>query len=273
MDHGEWVLSIAYYYAPSASFYPLLAAKEQQTSDDETKIRISQAAYGDAVQRAIDRDIDILNVSAGRAKPDCTHGSCSYCIDTKRATKNDITVIASAGNCSDDPVHCPSNQQSAISVGGVEFECGFNSNSRQPTNKPPNAYWTKEWNRHDDYPETATFKPYCTTKDCAEDGNCNEYLSVTSWDRNPIFSGNKPDVLSPLHFAAELNDGNPFVWAGSSFAAPVISGCIAGILSDIESERSPIAIQEAIRDSTIPVQSVESGSFDADRTKRSLADE
>lgn len=274
-NHGTWVSSISNYYAPDSSFYFYLAGDEQAGGDEESRVRIPHLAFARAVNVAIEHGVDVLNVSAGTPKPECTHGQCVYCSEAKRAVDSGITVIASAGNDPDACVHCPSNAVPVISVGGVEFECTYNMPRapNNPTNKPPLAYWTRMWSGYEAYPDSASGDPYCTTRGCwSNDGSCEQYMTVTEWDRNPIPSGDKPDLLAPVHYAEEKEDQYPFVWAASSFAAPVVSGCLAGILSTLDSSPSPFAIQQAVRDGSTPVESSIAGIFDAAETQALLSE-
>lgn len=275
-DHGELVSSIGHFYAPDSSFHLYLAA---DGVDGTGPIGIPQMALARAVNAAIDHNIDILNLSAGLPRPNCTHNrtraGCAYCSEVQRAVDHGITVVAAAGNNPDTCVHCPSNAASAISVGGVEFECTYNMPrvSQNPTNNPPLAYWTRLWSGYDEYPDNATDMAYCTTRDCWWEGrNCSEYSRVTEWEQNPLPSGGKPDILSPNHFAAKYDDQYPFVWAASSFAAPVVSGCLAGILSTLGSSPSPYEIQQAVRDSSTPLESSTPGIFDAAETRTLLSE-
>lgn len=93
---------------------------------------------------------------------------------------------------------------------------------------------------------------------------------VCEWDQNPIASGDKPDVLAPVHYAAERDNQYPFVWAASSFAAPVVSGCVAGILSSVGTDPAPFTIQEAILDTAMQYDSVPIDVFDATGTRDTL---
>lgn len=158
------------------------------------------------------------------SRANCTHGNCVYCSEVERAFNNDIAVVASAGNSSNEGVHCPSNSPSAISVAGVEFECTYSMprTPRNQTNKPPLAYWTRIWSGVDDYPDNASDKAFCTTRDCWQnDGRCDKNMTLSEWDQNPNPTGDKPDVLAPIHYAGQIEEQQPFVWAASSFAAPM----------------------------------------------------
>lgn len=268
--HGEWVLEIARYYATDASIYLFLAGEGRDSSEDEQP-RIPQLAFARAIDAAIENEIDLLNVSAGRSRPNCTHGQCFYCTEVERAIDEGVTVVAAAGNSPDAAIHCPGNATPVICVGGVEYECTYNM-PRVPeirTNKPPFAYWTRLWSGHD-YPESAAAGSYCTTRGCwSTDGGCEEHLDISAWDRNPIQSGEKPDIFAPIHYAAMRRDQRPFVWAASSFAAPVVTGCLAGTVSTIDSSPSPYIVQQAVREGASQVEPV-GRVFDAGMTRERL---
>jgi hypothetical protein len=272
--HGEYVSDIASVFAPEASFYHFLAAEEPDDTNTES-VRISQMAFAKAINYSIEHNIDILNISAGRSKPKCTHGHCPYCTEVKRAIDNGISVVAAAGNNPDNCVHCPSNRNEVISVGGVEHECTYNV-SRRPgrvINKPPFAYWTKQWERVDGYPDGAAWGAYCTGRDCAKHGgSCRECQEIIEWSENPIAGSDKPDILSPLHYAAKYDEQSPFVWAASSFAAPVVAGALAGMLSTLTSSCPPYTMKEAIKKSSEEKEHLPAGIFRADRTLNRLSE-
>jgi len=231
-------------------------------------------AFARALNAAIDDGLDILNVSAGKTKPNCTHGECVYCSEVRRAEQNGITVVAAAGNDPNDVVHCPGNSPSAVSVGGVEVKCTFSMPRfrRNPTNNPPLAYWARLWSGQS-YPKNAADGTYCTSRNCwSEGGSCEENLEVSLWEQNPMPSGEKPDVLTPLHYAGIIDEQYPFVWAASSFAAPVISGCLSGLLSELEAEIPPIDAQAAVRKGAEELDGASAGVFDAENTLELLDD-
>jgi len=266
-EHGAWVLDIASFYAPDSSFYLYFAGKEPEAMNGDTP-HIPQMAFARAVTAAIDDGVDILNVSAGKSKPNCSLGHCVYCSEVRRAERNGITVVAAAGNHPEDVVHCPGNSPTAICVGGVEMECTFNMprSPHNPTNNPPQAYWTKVWSGQS-YPESAAEGTYCSTRDCWSDGGgCETNLQVTPWDRNPNSSGDKPDVLAPIHYAGLAGDQSPFIWAASSFGAPVISGCLSGCLSMLETRVSPPGAQSAIREGADELDDFPAGVLNAEKT-------
>lgn len=271
--HGEWVLDVLRYYASDSSFCLLQAADGQ--GDEEDDVHVGHMAFARAVEAAIENDVDVLNVSAGRPRSNCTHDGCIYCSEAQRAIDDGISVVGSAGNTPDAPVHCPSNLTDATSVAGVEFECTYSMPRvpGNPTHNPPAAYWTKQWSQYDEYPDGATDSAYCTTRNCwVEDGDCDRYRVVTEWEQNPVPSGGKPDILAPVHYAEETEEGYPFVWAASSFATPVLTGCLAGVLSEVGTRPTPFGIQESVRNAARSSDDTPVGVFDAAETRERLAE-
>lgn len=264
------MFEISRYFSPDTSVHLLLAGAPRDEPEGD-RPRIPQLAFSRAIDAAIDREVDVLNISAGRSRPNCTHGHCVYCTEVVRAIDEGVTVVAAAGNSPEAAVHCPGNATSVICVGGVEYECTYRM-PRIPelrTNKPPLAYWTRLWSGHE-YPTSAADGTYCTTRGCwSNGGGCDEYRSVTPWERNPIPSGGKPDILAPLHHATQREDQRPFVWAASSFAAPVVSGCLAGVLSSVDVSPSPYAVQQAVRDGASRIDTA-GRVFDASETRERL---
>jgi hypothetical protein len=93
---------------------------------------------------------------------------------------------------------------------------------------------------------------------------------VTPWDRNPNSSGDKPDVLAPIHYAGLVDDQSPFVWAASSFGAPVVSGCLSGLLSVFDEGIPPTDTQAALRGGAEELEDAPAGVFDAEETLQLL---
>lgn len=263
--HGKAVGAITYYYAPEARFRLYQAAQDlnEDEHDDEIDIGIKQVDFGRAIEKAIEHDIDILNISAGHARPNCVRGNCIYCTQVEKALQEDIIVVAAAGNNDDNCVHCPSYSDDVISVGGVRPLCEHSMTKRvsTPKQKPPGAYWAKLFNGVD-YADDVTDETFCSTRGCATDeGGCAENRTIEPW-HNPGPEGEKPDVLAPVQYTVPISD-SPVVTEGSSFASPLITGCLASILSSTDRNATPYRVRQDLRDTSSDVEASEAGLFDA----------
>ena len=270
-DHGKSVTNIAGWYAPEGEFC-LYQAADRPPESAERANRLHQMAFARAVEAAIEHDVALLNVSAGRYEPECVDGHCIFCEQATRAVAQGVSVVAAAGNNPEAGIHCPSRAQDAISVSGVEFRC------TAPLRRTPNvrsarpelAYWTQLWSE-EQYPTLVASDTYCTTRGCWRDeSTCAENMEVAPWDRNPVPDSHNPTVLSPLHYVGKKNERAPYIWAASSFATPVVTGCLAGILSVLEGSPAPYTIQNAVRNAANETLDGEAGIFDARATLEEL---
>lgn len=232
-----------------------------------------QMAFGDAVKTAISDEIDILNLSAGKCRPGCINGECQYCNIAKRALDENIAIVAAAGNNSDGVIHCPANKSQVICVAGFEVECGYTDRKRRVGGGPAGAYWTKIWSGVD-YPDGAADGQYCSMRGCDGDPRkCERHRDVEPWENNPQPSGEKPDILGPVHYASGLGESKPFVWAASSFATPVVSGAIAGVISRTsQAEISPYTLRENVVDSGDALPSGHAPTFNAEELEQTMTD-
>lgn len=236
-SHGSSVFNIVSCFCPEADFYLYQAVKDNR--------KIPLTAYQEAIDAAIEDGIDILNVSAGHSWPGPID-SCPYTPDAKRAIANDVTVVAAAGNRkpADDfePVNCPAAIEDVIAVGGLvtecpaDIECGVTADIDEKDPKGP--YFARKQTGVE-YPEMAPDGIYCGQQGCIE-GNCIIKQMEKPWQYNADSTGDKPDVLAPFHFPATTNTGEPYLQIGTSFAAPVVSGTLAWMFSELKDSGKPL---------------------------------
>jgi len=250
-EHGREVFDILSYFAPGATYYLYQAVDE----DGE----IALIDFADAVEAAVDENVDIINLSAGDHRPNCIGGACGFCRVAKSATQEDIIFVAAAGNSQLDgghtSIHCPAFADPVISIGGYEALCTFEPEvgrqapTLQNSLRPPLAYWTEQ-RRGYNYPPGIAEQSYCSGRDCGPDGSCDQYREFQEWPHNPTPAGSKPDILAPIHYVSLLDRQTPYIMGGSSYGAPIVSGAIAwalGLLLDNQLSANPYQVQQAIR--------------------------
>lgn len=214
--------------------------------------KVPVVAYKEAIDTAIEESVDILNISAGRSWPGPIE-VCPYTPDVKRAIDNDITVVAAAGNRkpSEDfePVNCPAAIEDVIAVGGLVTHCPANVEEGATADideeDPKGPYFAKKQTGVE-YPEMTPDGVYCGQRGCTE-GNCIIEQTETSWQYNPDPTDGKPDVLAPFHFPVTTNTGEPYLRIGTSFAAPVVSGTLAWVFSELKDSGKPVPRPETTR--------------------------
>lgn len=156
-----------------------------------------------------------------------------------------ITVVAAAGNSFPDnkpkPVHCPAAVEDVIAVGGLEVECTASIDSelesKSSETERSGPYWAKkEINK--EYPKMTPNGVFCGQRKCYEDRDCIPNQHSLPWKGNPLPTDGKPDVLAPVHYPDVLSDGSPYLCVGSSYAAPIATGTLGLIFSEISAALS-----------------------------------
>jgi len=234
--------------------------------DEKGKLRLGP--YADAISKALDDGVDIVNISAGdpwrgpiQANPNVS--------ETKRLLENGVTTVAAAGNYypnsqdSKPPVHCPSAAKNVISVGSYATHCPRSTDEVSATSKQ-GPYFI----RHDQSDRHATSgETFCGEQGCLEGESCITNQTESAWERNPLPTGDKPDVLTPMHIIKRDVDENPYIGTGTSYAAPLVAGslgCIFGELRDTgETIPRPDKVRDAVHRSSCGLNSIRAGKYDA----------
>lgn len=214
--------------------------------------KVPLTAYKEAIDSAIEDGVDILNISAGHSWPGPLE-KCPYTPDIKRAIDSGITIVAAAGNRkpADDfePVNCPAAIEDVIAVGGLVTRCPADIEEDATANideeSPKGPYFAKK-QAGVEYPEMTPDGVYCGQRGCTE-GNCIIEQTETSWQYNPDRTDGKPDVLAPFHFPATTSTGEPYLRIGTSFAAPVVSGTLARMFSELKDSGKPVPRPQTTR--------------------------
>lgn len=229
--------------------------------------KLSLGPYADAISKALDDGCDIINLSAGdpwrgpiQANPNVS--------ETQRLLDNNVTVVAAAGNYYPDrqdtkpPVHCPSATEGVVSVAGFLTECNREpgKESEEDKNGPYYIY-------QDNCDEVESVETYCGEQGCIDGDSCITNQIEKPWGRNPMPTGNKPDVLAPMHIIDSVGDSAPSLASGTSFAAPLVTGSLACIFSELreigKDLPSSSTVQNAVRRTARGINSVRVGKYDA----------
>jgi len=240
--HGANVTTLALAFASEAtySFY--------QVVNESGRFGISEFAEG--IARAIQHDLDLINVSAGAHMEGC-QGHCAFCTAVSRCLQAGIGVVAAAGNAAPDGpperINCPANREGVIAVGGMITECHCTENHPDVDidDPPPGAF----------YPSPVTEQladmtheaPICGQEGCTADIICIGNQVDTPWRGNPTPIRDKPDVLAPCYTVYTTDDGTETFTFGSSFAAPVVTGTLAAILSEVAAETDKTVPADQLR--------------------------
>jgi len=248
-SHGELVYQILKRFAPKATYYFYKIRGE----DQDKHLR----PLKEAVDKAVINDVDVVNISAGNYSSSC-NGSCPICRTVKKLLENDITVVCSAGNRSKgsdevERVKCPAIVDRVISVGGVSCVCpnDFERNGLYPD--PPidsGPYWIEKDPEMDYNAKWDESQNYCGFNKCVNEKYCDFENEFEWWSGNVEPDINKPDILAPVQYAYLEQVGAVSLQSGTSFAAPIVSGVVSSVLSEIESSDSPpVKIRNAVRQS------------------------
>jgi subtilisin family serine protease len=272
--HGTPVLLTLGHFSPESTY------SLYQAVDEHGKIGID--AFADAIATAIGQEVDVLNLSAGVYMKGCP-GVCQFCTAVQRAVDAGVTVVAAAGNQHPDRpaerINCPARFDEAIAAGGCVTECpcaekaSMDIHSNGDSSSGP--YWVQKLDDVDYSPLVAD-GVYCGWRGCVEGGECITKNATKPWEGNVRRLPEKPEVVAPVHHPALRDDDVPALLAGSSFAAPVVSGAVSAILSELsESSESPpelSTLRRAVLEGAVPLDESDLQKLNVTRTLNMLSD-
>lgn len=250
-EHGIEVFKTISTFAPNATFSFIQAADSNDT--------ISTGAFYDAIQEAISIGVDILNISADDASriPISVNPITRTIQD---ALDEEIVVVAAIGNWYPDqdrpPIGCPAAVDDVIGVGGFVTECPCepNENNGGATLQGPYYALKKEGKEYHGLVTEDTF--YGWSK-CYDGTDCIGRSIEKEWDRNPSPTENGPDVLAPVHFPRQKPDRTPYIIAGTSYAAPIVTAALAlgyeECITETGQRPNHYHAMEALRQSRAPI--------------------
>ncbi|WP_394295092.1 S8 family serine peptidase [Halococcus hamelinensis] len=249
------VFALLQHYCKDATFHLYRTIAEDRLFTPQNMLK--------ALDAARNAGVDLLNVSAGKHRPDCNQ-NCRLCVAAKRIINDGVCVVAGAGNRRrDEPLSlfCPALQDDVISVGAYEAVCTTDVGGEQPlhrqtpTIRPNGSYWLSPPSESDGwygYPRDH----YCGYLGCTPDISCENNRLERPWERNISYQRGQPDVLAPCHQLDTTSDGEPFLASGTSYAAPIVTGSLAMILGELFNRGknpNPKQIQRAIVGETVPI--------------------
>jgi len=108
---------------------------------------------------------------------------------------------------------------------------------------------------------------YCGEQGCVDGKSCITNQSDSSWDRNVLPTGGKPDALAPMHILQGDNDGDWVIKGGSSFAVPLVTGSLACVFSELrdlgKEVPPPYVVRNAVRNGVTSMKGNQIGKYDA----------
>lgn len=225
IGHGTDVLNIITSLVPESSFstFQIMDVKEE-AGDDEREFGATRGDLADAIADAAEQGTDILNLSVGITH-EC-NGLCAVSREAELAAEvDDVCIVAATGNKEEDQigrvgVHCPALSDSVIGVGGYLPLCNADIDRSDESEQ----WWVENDTIHG---------PFCGQRGCCPSSSCEESRNEVLWPGNISFHNAAPDVLAPVLEVHGSSLTNVHIQAGTSFAAPIISGLLACTLGGL----------------------------------------
>lgn len=219
--HGIEVFNTICTFAPNATFSFIQAAK----SND----RIAVEAFYEAIERAIEIDVDILNISADDSSQLPVYSN-PYAKHTKRALDEEIIVVGATGNWKPDtdrpPIGCPAAMEQVIGVGGFVTKCPCEIKHVDVDDKLQGPYYALKKDS-ENYAGIVTEQTFCGWTKCCDGNDCIIKSIEKEWDRNSIPTNGGPDILAPVHYPRTTSNNIPYIVAGTSYSAPIVTAALA----------------------------------------------
>lgn len=265
--HGTAVFRRASAFAPDAEF------SLYQTVETDRRLPIE--AYSDAITQAIADGVDIVNISSGAPWRHPVEANPNVQV-TKRLLEAGIVVVAAAGNHfpgrqpERPPVHCPSAASGVVSVGAMVSRCPRRPGNESATTPEGPYFWIVA-----DAGINSELSPshgvFCGERGCVGGDDCAEHKTIEAWERNPLQTDDKPDVLAPMHTIRRRDTGTKPGWeylaTGTSFSAPLVTGGLAAVFSELRAHDhslpDPFTVQSRLRETATPFEAEATPRFDA----------
>jgi subtilisin family serine protease len=176
----------------------------------------------------------------------------------QRAVDSGITVVAAAGNQRPDQptqrVNCPARFDEAIAVGGCVTECPYSGAESTAVhsdgNRSSGPYWVRKLDAVDYSPLVAD-GAYCGWRGCVDGGECIRKNTMKPWEGNVRRRPDKPEVVAPVHYPVLRDDDVPALYAGTSFAAPIVAGSVSAVLSELSSSTGDVSTPNDVREAVV----------------------
>jgi len=272
--HGQHVLHIISEYAPEAIYDIHRIVIESG--------EFNPSNYLKAMGNVRDRSVEVVNISAGKHHEDCNQ-RCRICKAASEVVDSGTIVVAGAGNDAGGgerkSLYCPALGTDTIAIGSYETRCGFDMQQKTgslyrtvpQSIHPPGAYWSRNSELSPE-PEPTNI-PFCSRQGCSEFHSCEDYQKERLSDINVSFRQGEPDVFAPDHYIIPCEDGTPRIRTGTSFAAALVSGALADILSSVMNHRpfpTPEEVIEAIHSIPTTVEGTSQRKFNSQAVYQNL---
>lgn len=183
--------------------------------------------YTNAIDRAIEDNVDILNLSLGAPNQIPARAS-PYYPPIERAIENDIIPVAAAGNLEYDDgpkqyIYSPANIPEVVAVSGSETICPATPVDENRAQKDGPYHFSSDDQEY----------AFCSYQGCVDGTPCVRKKSTRPWSRNTKPLNEKPDVLAPAHFPTIVESQSiedVKLKRGTSYSAPLVTGAIAKCL-------------------------------------------
>lgn len=270
-SHAGDVFGRASSYAPSAEF-TLYQAMEEDSS-------LPLVAYSEAIDQVIADGVDIVNLSAGDPWRAAVEDNPNV-HETRRLIEEGITVVAAAGNYNPDehdsrpPVHCPAAVDEVVSVGSYLTRCPADAGDESSDKEEGPYHWVTDGVDLDS--EVVPLEDvYCGERGCINGESCFGKQHAVEWEYNVLPTGGKPDVFAPTNIMREHTDEGCFMGAGTSFSAPLVTGSLACMFSEIRENGddlpAPYEVREAVRAGSTGLEGrSRAGKYDAMGVRKNL---
>jgi len=263
-------------FAWTSAFCPGATFSLYQAVDEDKSLPLD--AFSEAVTKAIEDQVDIINISAGDPWRGPVNANPAV-QEVKRAIDEDITVVAAAGNYDPEeqdtrpPVHCPAAHDPVIAVGAMEVNCPIKP-GKEPADQGGRPYYCIPEKRDDLLEVRPTENAFCGQQGCVNGESCIRNQNESEWDYNPLQTDNKPDIFAPMHRPIKDANGDHLLKVGTSFAAPIVTaslGCIYSELHDMGQELPrPHEARDAVINGGFPIGEGPHNKYDAMATRGEL---
>lgn len=220
-NHGLEVFNMISAYAPDATFSFIQASESNHS--------ISIQAYYEAIQKSIEIGVDILNISADDSSTGPIHSN-PYAKYTQMALDEEIIVVGATGNWYPDreqpPIGCPAAMDDTIGVGGYVTKCPCEPSESSESDPSQGPYFalTEE---DEEYYGIVAEGSFCGQTYCCDGTDCIVNSTEEEWGRNSLPTDGGPDILAPVHYPRVNSNDMPYIVAGTSYAAPIVTAALA----------------------------------------------
>lgn len=242
-NHGTEVFQLILGSAPEATFHLLRVTELHKINGKDIKITPAENLLR-AFDKAIELDLDILNLSQGIPEPKI--GEINIIPDkVQEVIDAGVSVIASSGNKNiiesekhlNETFH-PARLDDVICVSGLIPKCTADSPKAGDNNSGP--LWTYLTSTNE------LIGPYCSQRGCVNGEDCSNNCERVNWSGNVEPIDNNPDVYAPAHFFARCRGGGYAFKCGTSYSAPIVTGAMATLISEVPSIETSDEIQELL---------------------------